>query len=141
MHDYLKYVKFGYGRATDDASMEVRHGRLSRAEGRRLIARYDANVPSTLEFYCDFLGITVGKFYDVIERMRDPKIWEKRGVDWAPKQSAADDPESEEAELPNEFTDYTFSEENRALYFNPDRPPLKTGNHALDQSSSTFQLM
>ena len=25
VHDYLKYLKFGYGRATDDASMEIRH--------------------------------------------------------------------------------------------------------------------
>jgi N-acetyl sugar amidotransferase len=141
VHDYLKYVKFGYGRATDDASMEIRHGRLSRPEGRRLVSRYDANVPKTLEFYCDFLGISVGKFYDLVERMRDPKIWEKKGAEWLPKRSAADDVEPEDANLPNDFSDYTFSEENRALYFNPDRPPCKTGNPALDQSSPTFQLM
>jgi N-acetyl sugar amidotransferase len=141
VHDYLKYVKFGYGRATDDASMEIRHGRLSRAEGRRLVGRYDATVPSTLEFYCDFLGISPGKFYDLVERMRDPKIWEKKGAEWTPKQSAADDVEQEDATLPNEFNDYTFSEENRALYFNPDRLPLKTGNVALDESSPTFQSM
>ena len=29
-HDYLKYLKFGYGRATDDASTEIRHGRMTR---------------------------------------------------------------------------------------------------------------
>jgi hypothetical protein len=141
VHDYLKYVKFGYGRATDDASMEIRHGRLSRPEGRRLIARYDANVPTTLGFYCDFLGISVGQFHDLIARMRDPKIWEKKGSEWVARQSAADDAEVEQAALSNEFADYTFSESNRQLYFNPDRPPLKSGVPSLDASSPTFQLM
>jgi len=141
VHDYLKYVKFGYGRATDDASMEIRHGRLSRPEGRRLIARYDANVPTTLDFYCEFLGISVGQFHDLIARMRDPRIWEKKGSEWVARQSAADDAEVEQAALSNEFADYTFSESNRQLYFNPERPPLKSGVSALDASSPTFQLM
>ena len=30
LHDYLKYLKYGYGRATDDASNEIRHGRMTR---------------------------------------------------------------------------------------------------------------
>ena len=32
VHDYLKYLKFGYGRGTDDASTEIRYSRLSRSE-------------------------------------------------------------------------------------------------------------
>src|SRR5690606_30181473 len=42
VHDYLKYLKFGYGRATDDASMEIRHGRMTREEGMELVRRYDS---------------------------------------------------------------------------------------------------
>ncbi|HET8704986.1 MAG TPA: N-acetyl sugar amidotransferase, partial [Pseudomonadales bacterium] len=56
VHDYLKYVKFGYGRATDDASMEIRHGRMTREEGIEMVKYYDAREPSTLDMYCEFLG-------------------------------------------------------------------------------------
>src|SRR3546814_19194892 len=53
VHDYLKYLKFGYGRATDDASLEIRHGRLSREEGIEMVRRYDANEQTTLDDSCD----------------------------------------------------------------------------------------
>ncbi len=33
MHDYLKFVKFGYGRTTDHASKDIRAGIRSRASG------------------------------------------------------------------------------------------------------------
>jgi len=62
VHDYLKYLKFGYGRATDDASMEIRHGRMSREEGMEMVRQYDANEPSSLGYYCDFLGISKDRF-------------------------------------------------------------------------------
>jgi len=77
VHDYLKYLKFGYGRATDDASMEIRHGRITRDEGLALIREYDAVEPNTLELYCDFLGIDKEDFYRIVEPMRDTSIWEK----------------------------------------------------------------
>ena len=32
-HDYLKYIKFGYSRATDHACKDIRTGYLSREEG------------------------------------------------------------------------------------------------------------
>ena len=39
LHDYLKYLKFGYGRATDDATTEIRHGRMTREQGIELVAQ------------------------------------------------------------------------------------------------------
>ena len=66
MHDYLKYLKFGYGRATDDASMEIRHGRMTREEGLDMVRRYDHVEPSTLRTYCDFLDTSVDDFYKLL---------------------------------------------------------------------------
>ena len=96
VHDYLKYLKFGYGRATDDASMEIRHGRLTREEGIELVKQYDHVRPSTLDTYLDFLEITEDQFFEWVEPMRDTDIWEK-GSDgiWRGNDSAAnhvDDP-------------------------------------------------
>ena len=36
-HDYLKFLKFGYGRANDDASIMIRKGRMTREEGIELV--------------------------------------------------------------------------------------------------------
>jgi hypothetical protein len=58
VHDFLKYLKFGYGRATDDASMEIRHGRMTREEGIDMVRATTRASPRTLDCYCDFLGIS-----------------------------------------------------------------------------------
>ena len=66
VHDYLKFLKFGYGRATDDASMEIRHGRMSREEGIEMVAHYDHREPRSLEVYCEFLKIKKECFYELV---------------------------------------------------------------------------
>ena len=77
VHDYLKYLKFGYGRATDDASTEIRHGRMTREDGIRMVMRYDSKRPSDLDLYLKFIGMTEEEFEAIIDHLRDPSIWEK----------------------------------------------------------------
>jgi hypothetical protein len=101
-HDYLKYLKFGYGRATDDASTEVRHRRMSREEAIRMVAMYDPKRPSDLDIFLKFVGITEQEFEDSVERFRDKRIWEKKDGVWKVKDSIANhvhDKGSEEAKL------------------------------------------
>ncbi len=76
-HDYLKYLKFGYGRCTDDASTEIRHGRMTREEGISMVAKYDHVRPKDLDIYLRFIGMTEKEFLDSIEHLRDRRIWEK----------------------------------------------------------------
>ncbi len=57
VHDYLKYLKFGYGRATDDASTEIRHGRISREVGVRLAEQLDPVCPMNWPIYLDHLQL------------------------------------------------------------------------------------
>jgi N-acetyl sugar amidotransferase len=134
VHDYLKYLKFGYGRATDDASMEIRHGRMSREEGIAMVKRYDANEPSTLDYYCEFLGITKRAFYNMVEPMRDEQIWEKTDGVWTPRDSVDrhEIGEAEEKARAPQSSDRTLAPENRHLYYNPNNPPQSLGNPALD---------
>jgi N-acetyl sugar amidotransferase len=127
VHDYLKYLKFGYGRATDDASMEIRHGRLTREEGIELVKQYDHVRPRTLDTYLKFLQITEQEFLGWVEPMRDLDIWEKnaRG-EWVAKDSAANhvnDPGVAAARVP-QVEDRTFSEKNRHLYYSEKFQPL-----------------
>jgi N-acetyl sugar amidotransferase len=74
-HDYLKYLKYGYGRATDHAAREVRHGRMTREEAIELVEEYDHNRPADLDYILDFLDMTEQQFLDAIEPMRDENIW------------------------------------------------------------------
>jgi N-acetyl sugar amidotransferase len=137
VHDYLKYLKFGYGRATDDASMAIRHGVISREEGLKLASIYDANTPSTLMTYCQFLEITTNEFYDYIEPMRDPAIWEKRNGKWSVTDSVWRGFDVSRIELNSEL----FSDCNRSLYYNEKQNPPPSGEKALDEFSLDFTWM
>jgi len=86
-HDYLKYLKFGYGRATDDASTEIRHGRMTREEGIRLVEKHDHVRPRDLDFFLDFLEISEDEFVESVSHMRDHEIWEKINGEWVAKDS------------------------------------------------------
>lgn len=45
LHDYLKYVKYGFGRATDHANIDIRNNRISREEGLKLVKEFDGKYP------------------------------------------------------------------------------------------------
>lgn len=144
VHDYLKYLKFGYGRATDDASMEVRHGRMTREEGVEQVARYDAREPKSLAYYCDFLGLTKEQFYATVDRQRDSKIWQRDSLgSWVPMDSVDRHliDSSYDAYRVAQVSDRTFSSANRHLYFNPVNPPVPYGVEALDRQSKRFCVL
>ena len=44
-HYHTTYIKFGYGRATEDAAQEIRSGDITRSEGMMLIKKYDGEYP------------------------------------------------------------------------------------------------
>ena len=54
LHDYFKWLKYGYGRATDQASIAIHHGRMTREEGEKLVAQYDGKLPT--KYLNEFLG-------------------------------------------------------------------------------------
>ena len=124
VHDYLKYLKFGYGRGTDDASTEIRYGRLSRSEAIPLAIQYDRKTPSSLLHYCNIMGISISKFYEIVEPMRDLNAWQKSPTGEWSLTSLLEDTYADSISL---FTmqsdDHIYSPQNRRLYFNPENPP------------------
>jgi len=66
IHDYLMYVKYGFGRATSQACIDIRHGRLTREEAIELVNKYDGEVESAKEF-CEYVGISEGRFWGVVD--------------------------------------------------------------------------
>lgn len=78
MHDFTCYLKRGFGRATWQASVDVRNGLLSREEGFDLIKRHDQERPEALDYYLKITGLSEEEFYDV---MRSKKIEKLKGID------------------------------------------------------------
>jgi N-acetyl sugar amidotransferase len=82
-HYYLMYIKFGIGRATSDASHEVRDGHLTREEAVALVGRFDGEFPKKhYELFLEYCGITEYEFEDVVDSWRAEHIWRKVGNEW-----------------------------------------------------------
>lgn len=77
LHDYIKYLKYGYGKATDHACREIRLKRMTREEGIALVNKYQRKEPKTLQLFLDWVGITESGLYHLISQHRDPRIWQK----------------------------------------------------------------
>src|SRR3989344_6009256 len=90
LHDYLKYLKFGYGRATDDASHDIRHGLMTREEGIEMVKKHDHVRPFDMDLWLNFVGMKEEELLALIDPLRDPKIWEKDAKgEWRVKDSIA----------------------------------------------------
>lgn len=87
IHDYFKYLKFGFSRATDHASLDIRHGnRLTRRDAFRLVAKYDDTLREEIvDAFCKKFKFTKEVFYDVIEKFANKsifKVTEKGKLIW-----------------------------------------------------------
>lgn len=78
IHDYIKFLKFGYGKVSDHASREIRLKRLTREEGISLVQNYVNNKPNDLNIFLEWLGMQENEFYTYINQHRDSRIWEDR---------------------------------------------------------------
>jgi N-acetyl sugar amidotransferase len=60
LHDYMKFIKYGYGRATDQLCIEIRAGRMSRSEAiDKLSKTSEGKVPwKFAPDLIEYLGIT-----------------------------------------------------------------------------------
>ena len=78
LHDYLKYVKYGFGRATDNACLDIRLGYISREEGVRLVNRYDGRYPTlAVKKYLEYTGFTQQEFDKIVDSYTNKRIFER----------------------------------------------------------------
>lgn len=77
VHDFMKFIKFGYGRASDHASKDIRTGYLTRKEGIEMVKKYDHVVPKDLYYWLKYVNIGENEFWKIANSFRDPKVWRK----------------------------------------------------------------
>jgi hypothetical protein len=78
LHYYLMYLKFGFGRANQDASIEIRRGAMSREQGINLVNLYDNCYPK--DFVDDFLSyfdISKKDFDKIIDKWANKNLFKK----------------------------------------------------------------
>lgn len=80
IHDYFKFLKYGFGRATDLACMHVRRGRLSRKDAMDLVRRHDGRFPAvylghSIEEVLSEIDVTVEEFHRVCDRFTNKKLF------------------------------------------------------------------
>ena len=82
IHDLLKFVKFGYGRASDHASKDVRTGYMTRDTAVEMVRKYDHVVSSDLYYWLDYVGMTEEEFWATADTFRDARVWRIENDRW-----------------------------------------------------------
>lgn len=81
VHDYLKFVKHGYGVATDHACRDIRLRHMSREEGIAQARIYSTRQPKNLDTFLNWIGMTKNAFHYIVDQHRNPLIW-RRNNQW-----------------------------------------------------------
>ena len=80
IHDYFKFLKFGFGRATDLACLHLRRGRLTRADALTIVRKHDGKFPWVylgipLEDILGRMDMSVTEFVQICDRFTNKKLF------------------------------------------------------------------
>jgi N-acetyl sugar amidotransferase len=83
LHYYTTFIKFGLGRATYDASQEIRNKHLTREEGVALVKRFDGEFPDKyFKEVMEYLSIDPIYFIELCDKFRSPHLWANMNGTW-----------------------------------------------------------
>lgn len=83
LHYYTTYIKFGLGRASYDASQEIRNKHLTREEGVVLVKRFDGEFPDKyFEEIMEYIEMRPERFHELKDAFRSPHLWKKTVDGW-----------------------------------------------------------
>ena len=83
IHIWMKYIKFGFWRSTDQTCYDIWNKKLSRREAVKIVKKLSDDFP--VEYFEDFLRfhkLTEDEFWDTVEKFRNHDIWEKKDNFW-----------------------------------------------------------
>ncbi len=87
VNQMIKYLKFGFGFATDEACYDIREGRLTREDAIWNVKEYDGKCGEHyIDAACKYLSITKEKFWEVVDSYVNTQLFEKdSNGKWIPK--------------------------------------------------------
>lgn len=80
IHDYFKFIKYGFGRATDLVCMQMRRGRLGRTDALDVVRLHDGKYPwsylgVSLEEMLGEMSMTVEEFDKICDRFTNKRLF------------------------------------------------------------------
>lgn len=85
LHVYLMYLKFGFGRCTQDVGIDIRRGAMTRKQGLQLVKMFDGVYPEAfVETYLEYFAISQAEFDAVLDRHANKNLFEKVNGRWTP---------------------------------------------------------
>jgi len=75
VHDLLKFIKFGYGRASDHSSKDIRSGDMTRDEAIDMVKKYDHIISDDLYHWLNYVDMIEEDFWKIADKFRDPRVW------------------------------------------------------------------
>ena len=90
LHYYTTFIKFGIGRATYDASQEIRNKHLTREEAVALVNKFDGEFPDRyFNEVMDYIGMKPERFHELCDQFRSPHLWTKVNGEWKLRHNVA----------------------------------------------------
>ena len=78
-HYWTSYIKFGLGRASFEASQEVRNGDLTREEAVSLVHKYDGELPQRyFKEILEYLNLNEKEFFEIADTFRPNHLWRRK---------------------------------------------------------------
>jgi len=85
LHQYMKYLKFGFGRTTQDVDIDIRRGAMSRDQAINLVKIYDNAYPEKLiDLYLEYYSMTEVEFNAVLDKWVNTNLFKKIDGRWQP---------------------------------------------------------
>jgi N-acetyl sugar amidotransferase len=82
IHDYFKYLKFGFGRATDIVNNLIRRNIISREDGLNIVKKHDGKYPSeylgkNIKDILKYINMTEDEFEKICDEFTNYEIFQK----------------------------------------------------------------
>ena len=79
----MQFIKFGFGRASRDASRLIHNGQLSRLEALEIASKYEDEFPEEyLDEVLSYLDLSLPEFTEIVDSHRNSEIWNREGQEW-----------------------------------------------------------
>ena len=78
IHDYFKWLKFGYGRSTDNASVQIRLNWINREEAMKLVREYEGKLPEKyLNEFLEQWNMSRDEFFKIADKFTNKELFKK----------------------------------------------------------------
>ena len=77
LHDYLKFLKFGYSKINDHVSREIRLGHIHQNIGKNLIKKYLFQSPKNIDIFLNWSGLNKSDYTKILNKFNINKYENK----------------------------------------------------------------